>query len=172
MNKEPYARETSSRSSMSPQSSGGPPKLLRIRALYNLVNALATQVKKVCNLTQRLTLLSHLNNLRVSRLVRRRSWLERAPRPSWNLLQPGDSLLFQHALLISLADVAHPGADKYLIAIDNFDMNRGASGVAFALRELLQRPDVQIESRVVVHKLHFRTSMDVMRARMKNIYRQ
>ena len=159
----------SSKSSKSPKSYGGsPPRLLRMRSLHNLMHTLTAKVKLIGNLAEGLTLFAQLQNLRIARLVRRRARLQRAPLPTRYLFESSHAVGGQGLLLVPLPNVANPGAYEYFGPIHNFDMNSGASRVAFAGCELLKGFDVQTESGVVIHVTHFRTSVYLMRERLRD----
>ena len=170
MNNCPDFTRASSPSSKSPQSYGGSsPKLLRIRTLHNLMHALTAKVKKVCNLTKCLALLTHLKDFGIAGLIGCRSWLQWPPFPSANHFESSDTFGGQDPLLVALADVANPSTDKDFVSVDNFNVNSGASRVTFTSRELLQCSHVNSESGVVIHIPHFRTSVNLMREHLQNI---
>lgn len=122
-----------------------------IRLFHNLVHTLAAKVVRICNLTQRHSLAAHLKNFRISARITRGPWLQRTPFPARKALE--DLLFFRrkHVLLLALTDVADPGTDGNLLAINNFDMNGRDSGVTSALGELSKGCYVQVESGFVVH---------------------
>lgn len=134
-----------------------------IRLFHNLMNALAAEVVRIRDLAERHSLAAHLQNFRISVMVRRRPWLQWAPGPAWKILKnlnfPGRNL----ALLAALSDVADPRADVDLSPINNFHVNGRDSGVTGALRELPKGSDIKLESGVVVHGWHYRTYLFYVR---------
>jgi len=133
------------------------------------VYTLTAQVKKVCNLTKCLTLLTHLKDFGITGLVGCGAWFKWSPFPSANHFETSDTFDGQDPLLVALADVANPRTDEYLMSVDDFNMNSGASRVTFAGRELFKGSNVNCESSVVIHIPHFRTSVNLMREQMQNI---
>ncbi len=123
----------------------------RIRPLHNLMNALTAEVKRIGNLAQAHPALAHLKNLAVAWVVRCRARLQRAPLPTRHRVKARDTVGRKHALLVTLTNVAHPGTDRHFPATHDLYVESGAPGMAFALSELLNGLDVQIESGVVVH---------------------
>jgi hypothetical protein len=133
------------------------------------MHTLTAKVKKVCNLTKCLALLTHLKDFGIAGLIGCRSWLQWPPFPSANHFESSDTFGGQDPLLIALADVANPRTDKDFVSVDNFNVNSGASRVTFAGRELFKGSNVNCESSVVIHIPHFRTSVNLMREQMQNI---
>jgi len=153
------------RASSASQSYGGFQLFSGIRLLHNLVHALAAEVKRIGNLAERHSLVAHLNDFAIARMVRRRARLQRAPLPAVDLLQARHSVRREEALLVSLTHVADPRADGDLFFTHEFHMESGAAGVALTRSELLKSLNVQVESGVVVHDQEFRTSLHPMRER-------
>jgi hypothetical protein len=85
------------------------------------MHALTAKVKKVCNLTKCLALLTHLKDFGIAGLIGCRSWFQWPPFPSANHFESSDTFGGQDPLLVALADVANPRTDKDFVSVDNFN---------------------------------------------------
>jgi len=119
--------------------------------LNNLVNALAAQIKRICNLAESHSLAAQLKNFRISGMIRRRPWTKWAPRPSLDGIKFSNAIYINQVLFTPLPQVTNPSTEVHLTAVDNFNMNCRDSGVAFPLGELLNSIYIKVESGVVIH---------------------
>ena len=122
-----------------------------INLLHNLMNALAAQVIRICDLTKRHSLAAHLQNFRISIMIRRRPWLQGAPRPTGKIFKNFNFVCRHLVLLAALPDVAHPSPDVYFCSINNLNVNSRDPRVSGTFNELAKGSDIKIKSSVVVH---------------------
>lgn len=122
-----------------------------IRLLHNLMNALAAQIKRICNLTKSHALAAQLKNFRISRMIRRRPWTQWSPSPSLDGIKFCDTIRINQVLLTALTHVTNPSTKVHFTSVHNFNMNCRDSGVTFSLGELFNRIYIKIESGVVIH---------------------
>jgi len=153
-----YARSSAEESSGASQSSKS-----GIRLFYNLVNALAAQIVRICNLTKSHSLAAHLKNFRISTRIRRGPWFQRSPLPARESRENFHFFCREHRLLLALANVTNPCSDSNLLPVKNFDMYGRDPGVPRAFGELQQCCNISIESSSVVHGCHNRTTLDGVR---------
>lgn len=146
-----------SRKSFSSTSPGGAQLFSGIRFFHNLMNALAAEFKRICDLAQAHSLISKAQNFRVSAVVRRRAWLEWAPLPTANRIQGCALLSRKFSVLGSLAGISHPSPDTDFLAINNLNVDCWDHAMTFPLGELSDCLYVNVESGRVVHERHSNT---------------
>lgn len=122
-----------------------------INLLHNLMNALAAQVVRICNLAEGHSLAAHLQNFRISIKVRRRPWLQRAPRPTGKIFKNFNFVRRHLVLLAALPDVTHPSPEVYFSPINNLNVDSRDPRVASTFGELSECSDIKIKSSVVIH---------------------
>lgn len=142
-----YARCSSDESS----GSGHPAKGSDISLLHNLVNTLAAKVVRICNFAKRHSIAAHLNNFRISVVIRRGPWLQWTPSPTWELLQRFGFFHRKNALLVALPHITHPSPEVNLLSVHDFHMHGWDTGVPRTLSKLGQRFCIKFESGVVIH---------------------
>jgi hypothetical protein len=105
-----------------------------------VVNPLAGEVEVEGDLSEGLASFAHLENFRVSCLVRHRARLERAPLPSryrGDLVGP---IGRKHAASLTLPGIADPGAKVNLLIIEILNVGSRNSAMPFTAGVLLERP--------------------------------
>ena len=128
-----------------------------INLLHNLMHTLAAQVVRICNLAEGHSLAAHLQNFRISIKVRRRPWLQRAPRPAGKIFK-NFNLICRHPVpLAALPDVAHPSPEVYFFPVNNLNVNSRDPRVTGALSELTKCSYIDLKSGVVIHVQKYRT---------------
>ena len=119
--------------------------------LNNLMNALAAQIKRICNLAKSHTLAAQLKNFRISGMIRRRPWTKWSPCPSLDGIKFRNAIYVNQVFLSALPHVSDPRSKMHFTAVDNLDMNCRDSGVALPLSKLINRIYIKAESGVVIH---------------------
>ena len=118
---------------------------------YDLMYTLAAQIELVSNLAEGVSSRAHLQNLCVSRRIRRRTRLEWSPLPTRNSLDCRGAFFRKLVFSTTLPHVSDPSAKSYFFSINSFNMNCWNITMPFAHRKLLQGSDVYIEACSVVH---------------------
>lgn len=162
----PHKSSTSSSSSKTKSFSllGGPQSSqLCIEFFYNLMNALAAEVKRICNLTQRHSLVAHLDDVQISGIIGSRARLQGAPLPAVNRIQTLSAGLWQHSLFAALTGVPNPCTYVHFSSVDDFNVNCRDSGVTFARGELFDGSCIKFKTCSVIHGVNFITRKICMR---------
>lgn len=131
---------------------------LNLNIFNNLVDALPTQIKLICDLAERRTGCAHLQNFRISVLIRRRTRLQWTPLPAGNSLDGSRALFRKLIFSASLTNIPNPSSQCDIRIIDNFSMNCRNITVSLALRELRKSCNIGIESRRIVHDAKISTT--------------
>ena len=126
-------------------------KELGICFFNNLVHALTAQIIRICNLAKSHSLVAHVKNFRISRIVTGRPWLKWAPRPSRKTIQNFLFFCRNHFFLPTLPNVSHPSPDRHFSSVNDLRVDGRDSSVSGSFGELHERRCVQIESSIVVH---------------------
>ena len=118
---------------------------------YDLMYSLAAQVKLVSNLAERISRRAHLQNLGISRRIRRRTRLQWSPLPARNSLDCRRAFVRKLVFSAALPHVSDPSSQSNVGSVNIFYMNRWNIAMSFTCRKLLQGFDVCIEACSVVH---------------------
>lgn len=130
---------------------------LDICLLYNLMHALTAEVVRICDLTKSHPLATHLKNFRISIMIRRRPWLQRAPRPTGKIFKNLNFLCSNLVLLAALPDVTYPSPEVHFRPINNLNVNGRDPRVTGTFRELTEGSYIKLKSGVVIHVQKYRT---------------
>ena len=125
---------------------------LKLNIFNNLMNALPTQIKLICDLSERRTSCAHLQNFRISRRICSRTRLQWSPLPAGNRLDGRCALFRKLIFSASLANITNPSTQCDIIIFNNFSVHRGNIAVSLARSELRKGFNVSIKSGRVVHE--------------------
>lgn len=131
--------------------SGGEKNASDFYVFYDLMYSLAAQVKLVSNLAERISRRAHLQNLGISRRIRRRTRLQWSPLPARNSLDCRRAFVRKLVFSAALPHVSDPSSQSNVGSVNIFYMNRWNIAMSFTCRKLLQGFDVCIEACSVVH---------------------
>ena len=131
---------------------------LNLNIFDNLMDALPTQIKLICNLAERRTGCAHLQNFRISICICSRTRLQWTPLPTRNRLDSRCALFRKLIFSASLANIPNPSTQCDIRIINNFCMNCRNIAMSFALRELRKSFNIGIESCRVVHDAKISTT--------------
>ena len=131
---------------------------LNLNIFNNLMDALPTQIKLICDLAERRTRRAHLQNFRISVRICSRTRLQWTPLPAGNSLDGRCALFRKLIFSASLANIPNPSTQCDIRIINNFCMNCRNIAMSFALRELRKSFNVGIESCRVVHDAKISTT--------------
>lgn len=144
--------------------------VLNLNIFNNLMNSLPAQVKFICNLAERRTGCSHLQNFVISVRICGRTRLQRTPLPAANSLDSRSALVRKLIFSPSLANVPDPSTQSNFIIINNFDVNSRHITIALSARELRKSFNVGIKSGDVVHKTKISTTPAASRKQLTYNY--
>ena len=136
----------------------------------NLMNPLTAQIKFICNLAERRTRGAHLQNLRISALICRRTRLQWTPLPAGNSLDSRCALFRKLIFSASLAHVSNPSSQCDIRIINNFGMNCRHITIPLALCKLRKSFNIGIESCRVVHARKISTTFTPSWKQLTNLY--
>lgn len=136
----------------------------------NLMNALPAQIKLICNLAERRTRSTHLQNFRISVLICGRPRLQWTPLPTGNSLDGRCALFRKLIFSASLANIPNPSSQCDIGIINNFCMNCRNITMSLALRKLRKSFNIGIESRRVVHAGKISTTFTSSWKQLTNLY--
>lgn len=139
---------------------------LNLNILNNLMNALPTQIKLICNLAERRTGCAHLQNFRISISICSRTRLQWTPLPTRNRLDSRCALFRKLIFSASLANIANPSSQSDIIIFNNFSMDGWNIAMSFARGELRKGFNVGIESCRVIHKAEISTASAASRKQL------
>jgi len=120
----------------------------------NLVHPLSAQAERVGNLGQGLSSKTSLSDVLVSVLFSGRPGTQRSPLPTGEHLQRTHPLRRKLSPTFPLAGVVCPIAKSEPFLIQNFHMDCRDFDVSFSQSELVERPNVQKESLIVIHNVY------------------
>jgi hypothetical protein len=143
-----------------------PAPALSLNIFNNLMNALPTQIKLICNLTERRTGCAHLQNFRISICICSRTRLQWTPLPTRNRLDSRCALFRKLIFSASLAHVANPSSQCDIIIFNNFSMDGWNIAMSFARGELRKGLNIGIESCRVIHKPEISTTSAASRKQL------
>ena len=136
----------------------------------NLMNPLPAQIKLICNLAERRTRSTHLQNFRISVLICGRPRLQWTPLPSGNSLDGRCALFRKLIFSASLANIPNPSSQCDIRIINNFCMNCRNITMSLALRKLRKSFNIGIESCRVVHVGKISTTFTSSWKQLTNLY--
>ncbi len=136
----------------------------------NLMNPLPAQIKFICNLAERRTRGAHLQNLRISAFICRRTRLQWTPLPAGNSLDSRCALFRKLIFSASLAHVPNPSSQCDIRIVNNFSMNCRHITMFLALRKLRKSFNIGIESCCVVHARKISTTFTSSWKQLTNLY--
>lgn len=139
---------------------------LDLNIFNNLMNALPTQIKLICNLAERRTGCAHLQNFRISICICSRTRLQWTPLPTRNRLDSRCALFRKLIFSASLANIANPSSQSDIIIFNNFSMDGWNIAMSFARGELRKGFNVGIESGRVIHKAEISTTFGASRKQL------
>ena len=139
---------------------------LDLNIFDNLMDALPTQIKLICNLAERRTGCAHLQNFRISISICSRTRLQWTPLPTRNRLDSRCALFRKLIFSASLANIANPSSQSDIIIFNNFSMDGWNIAMSFARGELRKGFNVGIESCRVIHKAEISTTFGASRKQL------
>ena len=119
--------------------------------LHNLVNALPRKFELVRNKAERFASSVQIKNLGVSVRVRLRAWSQRAPLPVANRFKFLNLVSRQLSLAAALTKIPNPGAKRQRGSVDDLYVRCGNSAMPFAVNEVIECCNCEIETGDVVH---------------------
>jgi len=139
---------------------------LDLNIFNNLMNALPTQIKLICNLAERRTGCAHLQNFVISVRICSRTRLQWTPLPAGNSLDSRCALFRKLIFSASLANVANPSSQCDIIIFNNFSMDGWNIAMSLARGELRKCFNIGIESCRVIHKPEISTASAASRKQL------
>ena len=139
---------------------------LHLNIFNNLMDALPTQIKLICNLAERRTGCAHLQNFIISISICGRTRLQWTPLPAGNSLDSSRALFRKLIFSASLANIANPSSQCDIIIFNNFSMDGWNIAMSFARGELRKGFNIGIESGRVIHKAEISTASAASRKQL------
>ncbi len=139
---------------------------LHLNIFNNLMDALPTQIKFICNLAERRTGCAHLQNFIISISICSRTRLQWTPLPAGNSLDGSRALFRKLIFSSSLANIANPSSQCDIIIFNNFSMDGWNIAMSFARGELRKGFNIGIESCRVIHKAEISTASAASRKQL------
>ena len=143
-----------------------PVPALHLNIFNNLMNALPTQIKLICNLAERRTGCAHLQNFVISISICGRTRLQWTPLPAGNSLDGSRALFRKLIFSASLANISNPSSQCDIIIFNNFSMDGWNIAMSFARGELRKGFNIGIESCRVIHKTEISTPFSPSRKQL------
>ena len=139
---------------------------LDLNIFNNLVNALPTQIKLICDLSEGRTGCAHLQNFVISVCICSRTRLQWTPLPTGNSLDGRCALFRKLIFSASLANIANPSSQCDIIIFNNFSMDGWNIAMLLARGELRKGFNIGIESCRVIHKAEISTASAASRKQL------